>query len=83
VTLLGQNVNAYRGAMGDTAEIADLATADPVRRRDSRNRADPLHHLHPNEFTQRLIDAYAKVPQLVNHLHLPVQQRQRPDPDAR
>jgi tRNA-2-methylthio-N6-dimethylallyladenosine synthase len=37
---------------------------------------------HPNEFTQRLIDAYGRVPQLVNHLHLPVQSWLRPHPDG-
>jgi len=73
VTLLGQNVNAYRGAMGGTAEIADFAlliecvAAVPgiVRIRYTTS--------HPNEFTPRLIDVYGRVPQLVNHLHLPVQ----------
>ena len=73
VTLLGQNVNAYRGAMGGTAEIADFAllleyVADIPGIERIRYTTS-----HPNEFTQRLIDAYAKVPQLVNHLHLPVQ----------
>jgi tRNA-2-methylthio-N6-dimethylallyladenosine synthase len=73
VTLLGQNVNAYRGPMGGTAEIADFAllleyVADIPGIERIRYTTS-----HPNEFTQRLIDAYAKVPQLVNHLHLPVQ----------
>lgn len=73
VTLLGQNVNAYRGRMGDTAEIADFAllieyVADIPGIERIRYTTS-----HPNEFTQRLIDVYAKVPQLVNHLHLPVQ----------
>jgi tRNA-2-methylthio-N6-dimethylallyladenosine synthase len=73
ITLLGQNVNAYRGAMGASGEIADFAMlieyvaeipgVDRIRYTTS----------HPNEFTQRLIEVYAKVPQLVNHLHLPVQ----------
>jgi tRNA-2-methylthio-N6-dimethylallyladenosine synthase len=73
VTLLGQNVNAYRGAMGDSAEIADFAllieyvAAIPGIERIRYTTS------HPNEFTQRLIDVYARVPQLVNHLHLPVQ----------
>ena len=73
VTLLGQNVNAYRGRMGDTAEIADFAllieyvAAIPGITRIRYTTS------HPNEFTQRLIDVYARVPQLVNHLHLPVQ----------
>ncbi|HEX9720726.1 MAG TPA: tRNA (N6-isopentenyl adenosine(37)-C2)-methylthiotransferase MiaB, partial [Ramlibacter sp.] len=73
VTLLGQNVNAYRGRMGDTAEIADFAllieyVADIPGIERIRYTTS-----HPNEFTQRLIDVYAKVPKLVNHLHLPVQ----------
>jgi tRNA-2-methylthio-N6-dimethylallyladenosine synthase len=73
VTLLGQNVNAYRGRMGDTAEIADFAllleyvTDIPGIERIRYTTS------HPNEFTQRLIDVYAKVPKLVSHLHLPVQ----------
>ena len=72
VTLLGQNVNAYAGALagGATADLAVL-----------------IHHVaripgierirfttsHPLEFTDSLIEAYATVPQLANHLHLPVQ----------
>jgi tRNA-2-methylthio-N6-dimethylallyladenosine synthase len=73
VTLLGQNVNAYRGRMGDTVEIADFAllleyvAAIPGIERIRYTTS------HPNEFTQRLIDVYAALPQLVNHLHLPVQ----------
>jgi len=73
VTLLGQNVNAYRGTMGETSEIADFAllieyvAAIPGIKRIRYTTS------HPNEFTQRLVDVYAKVPQLVNHLHLPVQ----------
>ncbi len=72
VTLLGQNVNAYAGRMADGAQV-DLATL--------------IHHVaavrgierirfttsHPLEFTDSLIEAYANVPQLANHLHLPVQ----------
>lgn len=72
ITLLGQNVNAYRGAThdGGTVDLADL-----------------LHHVaeipgiqrlrfttsHPVEFSQRLIDAYAEIPKLTSSLHLPVQ----------
>jgi tRNA-2-methylthio-N6-dimethylallyladenosine synthase len=72
VTLLGQNVNAYRGAMAGTGQadlallietLADVAGVARIRYTTS----------HPNEFTQRLIDVYAKVPQLVSHVHLPVQ----------
>jgi tRNA-2-methylthio-N6-dimethylallyladenosine synthase len=72
VTLLGQNVNAYRGAMGGSAEIADFATLiDYVAEIPGIERIRYTTS-HPNEFTQRLIDAYARVPKLVNHLHLPV-----------
>ena len=72
VTLLGQNVNAYRGAMsdGDTADfallieyIAEFEGIERIRYVTS----------HPKEFTQRLIDVYARVPKLVNHLYLPAQ----------
>jgi tRNA-2-methylthio-N6-dimethylallyladenosine synthase len=72
VTLLGQNVNGYRGATHD-GEICDFATL--------------LHYVaaiegigriryttsHPIEFSDALIQAYAEIPQLVDHLHLPVQ----------
>jgi tRNA-2-methylthio-N6-dimethylallyladenosine synthase len=72
ITLLGQNVNAYAGAMEDGAQV-DLATL--------------IHHVaavpgielirfttsHPLEFNDSLIEAYASVPKLANHLHLPVQ----------
>jgi tRNA-2-methylthio-N6-dimethylallyladenosine synthase len=73
VTLLGQNVNAYRGRMGDTAEVADFAllleyVADIPGIERIRYTTS-----HPKEFTQRLVEAYAKVPKLVSHLHLPVQ----------
>ena len=72
ITLLGQNVNAYAGSMADGA-IVDLATL--------------IHHVaelsgierirfttsHPLEFSDSLIEAFANVPKLANHLHLPVQ----------
>jgi tRNA-2-methylthio-N6-dimethylallyladenosine synthase len=73
VTLLGQNVNAYRGAMGGTAEIADFALLIEVVAAIPGIERIRYTTSHPNEFTQRLIDAYGRVPQLVNHLHLPVQ----------
>ncbi len=73
VTLLGQNVNAYRGVMGDTAEIADFALLIEVVAQIPGIERIRYTTSHPNEFTQRLIDVYARVPQLVNHLHLPVQ----------
>ena len=73
ITLLGQNVNAYRGAMGDTREIADFALLlEYVAEMPGIERIRYTTS-HPNEFTQGLIDVYGKVPQLVNHLHLPVQ----------
>ena len=79
VTLLGQNVNAYRGAMvgrgqalaGDEAAdlallieyIADIPGIERIRYTTS----------HPREVSPRLIDLYARTPKLVSHLHLPVQ----------
>ena len=81
VTLLGQNVNAYRGTMGDRnpgddasdADIADFALLIEVVAQIPGIERIRYTTSHPNEFTQRLIDVYARVPQLVNHLHLPVQ----------
>lgn len=72
VTLLGQNVNAYRGAMddGDCADLALLihhvATVDGIER-------IRFTTSHPVEFSDSLINAYAEVPKLADHLHLPVQ----------
>ncbi|MCF7981523.1 MAG: tRNA (N6-isopentenyl adenosine(37)-C2)-methylthiotransferase MiaB [Pseudomonadales bacterium] len=72
VNLLGQNVNAYRGLShdGNQVDLAELITyiaaidgIDRIRYTTS----------HPVEFTDRLIDVYAQVPELVSHLHLPVQ----------
>ena len=73
VTLLGQNVNAYRGTMGDTAEIADFALLLEYVAQIPGIARIRYTTSHPNEFTQRLIDVYARLPQLVSHLHLPVQ----------
>jgi tRNA-2-methylthio-N6-dimethylallyladenosine synthase len=73
VTLLGQNVNAYRGAMGATAEIADFALLLDVIHEIPGIERIRYTTSHPNEFTQRLVEAYARLPKLVNHLHLPVQ----------
>jgi tRNA-2-methylthio-N6-dimethylallyladenosine synthase len=73
VTLLGQNVNAYRGTMGDTAEIADFALLLEYVAEIPGIERIRYTTSHPNEFTQRLIEAYARIPQLVDHLHLPVQ----------
>ena len=73
VTLLGQNVNAYRGKMGGTAELADFALLlDYVAEIPGIERIRYTTS-HPNEFTQRLVEAYGRIPKLVSHLHLPVQ----------
>jgi len=72
VTLLGQNVNAYQGALdeGGTADFAyllemvhELPGIERIRYTTS----------HPREMTQRLIESYGRLPKLVSHLHLPVQ----------
>ncbi len=72
VTLLGQNVNAYRGAMDGEQHadfallleyVAEIPGIERIRYTTS----------HPNEFTQRLIDAYGYIDKLVSHVHLPVQ----------
>ena len=73
ITLLGQNVNGYRGKMGDTAEIADFAMLlEYVAEMPGLERLRYTTS-HPNEFSQRLIDVYGKTHKLVNHVHLPVQ----------
>ena len=73
VTLLGQNVNAYLGTMGRAAERADFALLlDYVHEIPGIERIRYTTS-HPNEFGSRLIDAYGRLPKLVNHLHLPVQ----------
>ena len=72
VTLLGQNVNAYRGLMHD-GKIADLAAL--VRYVAAIEGIERIRYTtsHPIEFSDRLIDTYAVVPELVSHVHLPVQ----------
>lgn len=72
VNLLGQNVNAYRGAThdGDSADLAELIRC--VAAIDGIDRIR-FTTSHPVEFSDSLIDVYAEVPQLVSHLHLPVQ----------
>ncbi len=72
VNLLGQNVNAYRGKMpgGTLCDLAELITY--VANIDGIDRIRYTTS-HPMEFSDALIDVYAEVPQLVNHLHLPVQ----------
>jgi tRNA-2-methylthio-N6-dimethylallyladenosine synthase len=73
IVLLGQNVNAYLGKMGDTEEIADFALLIEYAAEIPGVERIRFTTSHPKEFTQRLIDVYAKVPKLVSHLHLPVQ----------
>ena len=73
VTLLGQNVNAYRGAMGGAGEVADFALLLEYIAEIPGIERIRYTTSHPKEFTQRLIDVYARVPKLVDHLHLPVQ----------
>ena len=72
VTLLGQNVNAYDGALAD-GEPADLALLlEHVATVPGIERIR-FTTSHPVEFGERLISAYAQIPKLVSHLHLPVQ----------
>jgi len=73
VTLLGQNVNAYRGRMGEGGGIADFALLLEYVSDIPGIARIRYTTSHPNEFTPRLIAAYEKLPKLVNHLHLPVQ----------
>ncbi|WP_019372667.1 tRNA (N6-isopentenyl adenosine(37)-C2)-methylthiotransferase MiaB [Melaminivora alkalimesophila] len=73
VTLLGQNVNAYAGAMGETAEKADFALLLEYVAEIPGIERIRYTTSHPNEFTPRLIAAYDRIPKLVSHLHLPVQ----------
>ena len=72
VNLLGQNVNAYRGPnhLGEIVDFAELLSY--VARIPGIERIRYTTS-HPVEFSDALIDAYAEIPQLVNHLHLPVQ----------
>ena len=72
ITLLGQNVNAYRGAMGDTGEIADLATLIEYVAEVPGIERIRYTTSHPTEMTRRLIETYGRVTKLVSHLHLPV-----------
>ncbi len=73
VTLLGQNVNAFRGAMGTSGEIADFALLIEYVAEIPGIERIRYTTSHPNEFTQRLVDVYGRVDKLVDHLHLPVQ----------
>ena len=72
VNLLGQNVNAYRGLMED-GEIADLALLIHAVAGVEGIERIRFTTSHPMEFSDSLIDVYAEVPELVSHLHLPVQ----------
>ncbi len=72
VNLLGQNVNAYRGVMHD-GHIADLSLLiEYVAAIDGIDRIR-FTTSHPLEFSDNLIEVYGRVPELVSHLHLPVQ----------
>ena len=73
ITLLGQNVNAYRGAMAGSEEVADLALVIEYIAEIPGIERIRYTTSHPRELSQRLIDAYCKTPKLVSHLHLPVQ----------
>ena len=73
VTLLGQNVNAYRGPMGGSGEIADFATLLEYTAEIPGIERIRYTTSHPKEFTTRLIEAHGKLDKLVGHLHLPVQ----------
>ena len=85
ITLLGQNVNAYRATVRESATmvrdagaVSADAPADLALLLEYVAAIPGIERLryttsHPREFTQRLIDVYARLPQLVNHVHLPVQ----------
>ena len=72
INLLGQNVNAFRGLMDD-GEVADLALLIAIVAQVSGIERIRYTTSHPVEFSERLIQTYAEVPELVSHLHLPVQ----------
>jgi tRNA-2-methylthio-N6-dimethylallyladenosine synthase len=73
IHLLGQNVNAYRGPIGDEGDTADLATL--VRAIATLEGVGRIRYTtsHPVEFSDALIEAHRDVPQLASYLHLPVQ----------
>ncbi|MEE9451434.1 MAG: tRNA (N6-isopentenyl adenosine(37)-C2)-methylthiotransferase MiaB [Gammaproteobacteria bacterium] len=73
ITLLGQNVNDYQGVMHNNDEMADLALL--IEYIAALDGVDRIRYMtsHPLAFSDRLIQAYAQVPELANHLHLPVQ----------
>ncbi|MBP6513910.1 MAG: tRNA (N6-isopentenyl adenosine(37)-C2)-methylthiotransferase MiaB [Steroidobacteraceae bacterium] len=72
ITLLGQNVNAYQGAMAGGADC-DLATLIRLVARIDAIERIRFTTSHPVEFTDALVEAYAEVPKLADYLHLPVQ----------
>jgi tRNA-2-methylthio-N6-dimethylallyladenosine synthase len=78
ITLLGQNVNAYRGKLEAGMNGAEQDCVDLAFLIETIAEMPGIERLryttsHPREMTQRLIDVYARVPKLVSHLHLPVQ----------
>src|SRR5690348_14183563 len=75
VTLLGQNVNAYRGTInyGEEAETSDFALLLEYIHEIPGIERIRYTTSHPKEFTRRLIDVYQALPKLVSHVHLPVQ----------
>ena len=73
IVLLGQNVNAYQGKLSDSNALADFAHLIEYVAEIPGVERIRFTTSHPKEFSQRLIDVYDRVPQLVSHLHLPVQ----------
>jgi tRNA-2-methylthio-N6-dimethylallyladenosine synthase len=73
VTLLGQNVNAYRGTMAGTTDLADFATLLEYVHEIPGIERIRYTTSHPKEMTTRMTEAYARLPKLVSFLHLPVQ----------
>ncbi len=73
VNLLGQNVNAYRGTLGDTSELADFAMLLEYVHDIPGIERIRYTTSHPKEMTNRLIEAHGKLPKLVPFLHLPIQ----------
>ncbi len=73
VTLLGQNVNAWRAPVDGESDDADLALLLEYVAEIPGIERIRYTTSHPKEFTPRLIEAYARIPQLVSHVHLPVQ----------
>ncbi|BBB22874.1 bifunctional enzyme involved in thiolation and methylation of tRNA [Abyssogena phaseoliformis symbiont OG214] len=72
VNLLGQNVNSYQGLMDDE-EVADLALLINIVAQIDGIKRIRYTTSHPTQFNDSLIEAYMEVPELVSHLHLPIQ----------